>query len=99
MMARVHRRKPWSVIRSSTNGASMVPPIASKTAGTHMASGSLDLPLAMCVPAVLLAIGGTMLAPFVLERMTDHGFRRWTRAIIFAVSVVYLARAISLAVR
>jgi uncharacterized membrane protein YfcA len=58
---------------------------------------SLDLPLAMCVPAVLLAIGGTMLAPFVLERMTDHGFRRWTRAIIFAVSVVYLARAVSLA--
>jgi len=53
----------------------------------------------MCAPAVVLAIGGTMLAPFVLERMTDHGFRRWTRAIIFAVSTVYLARALSLAVR
>ena len=62
-----------------------------------LAGGSLDLPLAMCAPAVVLAIGGTMLAPFVLERMTDHGFRRWTRAIIFAVSTVYLARALSLA--
>ena len=28
----------------------------------------------------------------VIERMTDHGFRQWTRAIIFAISVVYLAR-------
>jgi hypothetical protein len=41
----------------------------------------------------LLAIGGTSLAPFVIERMTDHGFRQWTRAIIFAISGVFLARA------
>jgi uncharacterized protein len=40
-----------------------------------------------------LAIAGTSLAPFVLERMTDHGFRQWTRAIIFAISAVYLVRA------
>ena len=26
------------------------------------------------------------------ERMTDHGFRQWTRRIIFTVSVVYLFR-------
>jgi len=63
-------------------------------------SGStVHLPLAMCLPAILLAIGGTMLAPLVLERMTDHGFRQWTRAIIFVVSAVYLARAASLAFR
>jgi uncharacterized membrane protein YfcA len=62
-------------------------------------SSSLKLPLAMYAPAILLAIGGTMLAPFVLERMTDHSFRQWTRAIIFAVSAVYLARAASLAFR
>lgn len=43
-------------------------------------------------PAILLAIAGTSLAPFVLERLTDHGFRRWTRWIIFAISAVYLAR-------
>jgi hypothetical protein len=26
----------------------------------------------------------------VLERMTDVGFRQWTRRVIFAVSVIYL---------
>jgi hypothetical protein len=40
----------------------------------------------------VLAIAATSLAPFVIERMTDHGFRQWTRAIIFAVSAVYLVR-------
>ena len=40
-----------------------------------------------------IALGGALLAPLVLERMTDHGFRQWTRAIILAVSVSYLARA------
>src|SRR6202023_1889861 len=59
-------------------------------------SGIGDVPLWACVPAILLAIGGTSLAPFVLERMTDHGFRRWTRIVIFAVSAIYLLRAASL---
>src|SRR5471030_1634286 len=40
-------------------------------------SGLRDVPLWACVPAILLAIAGTSVAPFVLERMTDHGFRRW----------------------
>jgi uncharacterized membrane protein YfcA len=56
-------------------------------------SGIGDVPLWACAPAIGLAIAGTSLAPFVLERMTDHGFRRWTRMVIFAVSAVYLARA------
>ena len=56
-------------------------------------SGIGDLPLWATGPAIVLAIAGTSLAPFVIERMTDHGFRQWTRAIIFAISVVYLARA------
>src|SRR6266481_2242506 len=56
-------------------------------------SGVGDLPLWATGPAVLLAIAGTSLAPFVIERMTDHGFRQWTRTIIFAISAIYLARA------
>jgi uncharacterized protein len=56
-------------------------------------SGVGDLPLWATGPAVLLAIAGTSLAPFVIERMTDHGFRQWTRAIIFAISAIYLVRA------
>jgi uncharacterized protein len=56
-------------------------------------SGIGDVPLWATAPAVLLAIAGTSLAPFVVERMTDHGFRQWTRAIILAISLVYLGRA------
>lgn len=59
-------------------------------------SGLHDVPWLGSAPAVLLAIAGTALAPLVIERMTDHGFRRWTRAIIFVVSGVYLIRAGSL---
>jgi uncharacterized membrane protein YfcA len=43
--------------------------------------------------AILVAIAGTSLTPLIIERMTDHGFRQWTRAIILAVSASYLARA------
>ena len=42
---------------------------------------------------MVLASLGAMLAPYVLERMTDDSFRRWTRAIIFAIATVYLIRA------
>jgi uncharacterized protein len=43
-------------------------------------------------PAIVLAIAATSAAPFVIERMTDHGYRQWTRVIIFIVSAVYLIR-------
>jgi uncharacterized membrane protein YfcA len=43
--------------------------------------------------AIALAIGGTALTPFVIERMTDASFRQWTRAVIYAISAVYLLRA------
>jgi uncharacterized membrane protein YfcA len=43
--------------------------------------------------AIALAIGGTMLAPYVIERMTDDGFRRWSRVVIFAISIVFVVRA------
>jgi len=56
-------------------------------------SGIGDLPLRAVGPAIALAIAGTSLAPFIIERMTDHGYRQWTRAIIFAISIVYLIHA------
>src|SRR6202035_5066531 len=55
-------------------------------------AGFGGVPLKAALPAILLAIAGTSLAPCVIERMTDHGFRRWTRLVIFAISAVYLAR-------
>ena len=56
-------------------------------------SGISDVPLRAVAAGIALAIVGTSLAPFVIERMTDHGYRQWTRAIIFAISVVYIGRA------
>jgi uncharacterized protein len=56
-------------------------------------AGMGHLQLWIIVPAVALGIGGSWFAPFVIERMTDHGFRQWTRALIMTISVVYLIRA------
>jgi uncharacterized membrane protein YfcA len=55
-------------------------------------AGIGEVSAAAAVPAALLAIAGASLAPYVLERMSDDGFRRWTRAIILLLSAVYLAR-------
>jgi uncharacterized membrane protein YfcA len=52
-----------------------------------------SVPLWTFIPAVLLAIAGTMLAPYFIDRMSDQEFRRWTRQLIFVVSAVYLVRA------
>ncbi len=43
--------------------------------------------------AMALAVGGTMLAPYVIERMTDDSFRQWTRFVIYTISIIYLIRA------
>lgn len=47
----------------------------------------------LAVGGAVLAVLGTSGAPFVIERMSDHGFHQWTRAIIMAIALVYLARA------
>jgi hypothetical protein len=58
-----------------------------------LAGASDELPLWSYGVAVVFAIAGTSLAPLVVERMTDHGFRQWTRWIILALATVYLVRA------
>ncbi len=55
-------------------------------------AGVGEVSMTMWGPAIVLAIVGAMLAPFVVERMSDAGFRQWTRAIIFIIAVVYLVR-------
>ncbi len=55
-------------------------------------AGVGELSVTMWGPAVVIAIVGAMLAPYVLERMTDDSFRQWTRRIIFAIAAVYLVR-------
>ncbi len=82
--------------RKTTNATKAVVQVLShvvRAAYFGSVSGLRDVPFWACVPAIGLAIAGSAAAPFVLERMTDHGFRRWTRIVIFAVSSVYLVRA------
>ena len=55
-------------------------------------AGVGELSITIWAPAIVLAIIGAMLAPLVVERMSDHGFRQWTRAIIFTIAAVYLVR-------
>jgi uncharacterized membrane protein YfcA len=54
------------------------------------------VPLWTYAPAIALSIAGTSLAAVILERMTDVGFRQWTRRVIFAVSAIYLVRGVML---
>ena len=49
-------------------------------------------PSAQRAPAIVLAVIGAMLAPLVVERMSDAGFRPWTRGIIVTIAAVYLVR-------
>jgi uncharacterized membrane protein YfcA len=58
--------------------------------------GAHGFPLWVYGPAVVLAIAGTSAAPYVLERMTDDGFRKWTRVMIFIIGTIYLMRAAAL---
>jgi uncharacterized protein len=60
--------------------------------GSLGATQAFESPLPY-VLAILVAVAGTSLAPFLIERMTDHGFRQWTRALILTLSAVYLVRA------
>jgi uncharacterized membrane protein YfcA len=56
-------------------------------------AGVGDVRVSVWAPAIVLALIGAMLAPYVLERMTDDGFRQWTRGIIFTIASVYIVRA------
>lgn len=62
--------------------------------------GSLEAAMDMSVPgwayvaAIGLAIAGTSLAATVLVRMTNDGFRMWSRRVTIGVSSVYLARGL-----
>jgi uncharacterized membrane protein YfcA len=62
--------------------------------------GSFEAAIDMSVPwwayaaAIGLAIAGTSLAATVLVRMTNDGFRMWSRRVTVGVSVTYLARGL-----
>jgi uncharacterized membrane protein YfcA len=60
--------------------------------GSFAAAFDTSIPAWAYVGAIALAVTGTTLAGQVLMRMTDEGFRAWSKRITMAVAVTYLVR-------
>jgi len=54
-----------------------------------------ELPAEVYFLAFLAAVTGTTLSSFVLHRMTDAQFRRWSHGLIIVIALVYLGRGIA----
>ena len=65
--------------------------------GSFAATLDVSFPVWVYAAAIALTIAGTSLAAVVLTRMTDDGFRLWSRRVTLGVSVTYLARGLWLA--
>ncbi len=59
-------------------------------------SGGEPLPTLLIVLAIGMAVTGTSLSKFVLERLNDQQFRRWTQMLVMAIGTVYLLQGIHL---
>ena len=62
--------------------------------GAYAGDVAGDIPLWAWACFLGTAIGGTSMAPYVLHRMTDDGFRKWTRVIIACFSAIYVFRGL-----
>ena len=62
----------------------------------HALSGGEPLPTLLIVLAIVMAITGTSLSKFVLERLNDQQFRRWTQALVMVIGTVYLMQGLHL---
>jgi uncharacterized membrane protein YfcA len=56
-----------------------------------MTAGTVSPALAVCV--LIATILGTRLGTYVLERMSDELFRRYSRRLVYAIGCVYLCKA------
>ncbi|HEX5655834.1 MAG TPA: sulfite exporter TauE/SafE family protein [Polyangiales bacterium] len=56
-----------------------------------MTSGAISPALAACILSATIA--GTRVGTYVLERMSDDSFRRYSRRLIYAIGCVYLCKA------
>ena len=81
----------------ATKAATQVVSHASKVVFYWGAAGILTpfewFAIAMAAP---FAIAGTSAGHWVLQRLTDANFRKWTRWVVTAIGIFYLARGISL---
>ena len=63
----------------------------------HALHSGESLPTLLIGLAVVTAIIGTSLSKFVLERLNDQQFRRWTQALVMVIGTVYLVQGVHLA--
>lgn len=62
--------------------------------GTLAGMAELELDTIIIVISIAAAAGGTTMSRFVLERMSDTQFRRWTRAIILMIGTVFFIQGV-----
>lgn len=62
--------------------------------GSFSAAFDASIPWWAYTLAIALSIAGTSTAALVLMRMTDEGFRAWSKRVTIGVSVTYLARGL-----
>jgi len=62
--------------------------------GSFGATFDTSIPWWVYLAAIALTLAGTSLAATVLTRMTDDGFRTWSRRVTLGVSVTYIARGL-----
>jgi uncharacterized membrane protein YfcA len=53
-------------------------------------------PLWLFALAIPLSMAGTAIGGWVLDRMSDVNFKRWTASIVTAIGLFYIAKSISL---
>lgn len=63
----------------------------------HAIQGGEPVPNLLLGLAVVTAIIGTSLSKFVLERLNDQQFRRWTQVLVMVIGSVYLVQGFYLA--
>ncbi|MBB5214605.1 sulfite exporter TauE/SafE family protein [Parapusillimonas granuli] len=59
---------------------------------SRAAGGGDTLEAMMLAVVITMAVLGTSLSKFVLERMTDHQFRRWTQGLLLVIGAAYLTQ-------
>src|SRR5690606_3266754 len=55
-------------------------------------SGEHPVPAGVMALTVVAAMAGTSLSKFVLERLSDQQFRRWTQTLVMVIGAVYLGQ-------
>ena len=62
----------------------------------HAVGAGESVPALLLILAVVTAIAGTSLSKFVLERLNDQQFRRWTQLLVMGIGSIYLIQGVHL---